>query len=94
MNQASMRQSVHKRHDKFLATDIDDEMILVHADTGAFFSLAGTGLAIWRALDHSNDPQAIVQSLLDSYDVEHDHCQRSVSQFTDRLVEAGFAEFR
>lgn len=86
-------QSVRKRHDKFLATDIDGEMILVHADSGAFFSLTGTGLAIWQALDHNNDPEAIVQSLRDSYDVEHGHCQRSVSRFTHRLVEAGFAEF-
>ncbi|TNE32942.1 MAG: PqqD family protein [Alphaproteobacteria bacterium] len=88
-----MHATIRKRPDKYLATEIDDELILVHADTGAFFSLAGTGLAIWRALDHSNDPDAIVQSLIDGYDVEHDRCQRSVVRFNNRLVEAGFAEF-
>ncbi|TNE33779.1 MAG: PqqD family protein [Alphaproteobacteria bacterium] len=88
-----MRTSIRKRPDKYLAAEIDGELILVQADTGAFFSLAGTGLAIWRALDHSNDPDAIVQSLLNSYDVGHDHCRRSVAQFTNRLVDAGFAEY-
>ena len=84
---------IRKRPENYLATEVDGELILVHADSGAFFSLTGTGLAIWQALDHSNDPEAIVQTMLDSYDVDHDQCQKSVAEFADHLVTAGFAEF-
>ncbi len=88
-----MLRRIRKSPAKFLASDVDGELILVHADSGAFFSLSGTGLAIWQALDHSNDPAAIVQTLLDSYDVDHDQCERSLAEFSGRLVEAGFAEY-
>lgn len=85
---------IRKIAQKFLATDIDDELILVHADTGVFFSAKETGRAIWQAIDRNEAIEDIVQGLQREYDVAPEDCLRSVLAFADQLVEAGLAEYR
>lgn len=80
--------------DRYLATEVDDELILVQAETGAFFSLKGTGLEIWHALDQNGDPHDVAARLARVYAVEETQCLGEVQQFADQLVEAGFATFR
>ncbi len=84
---------IRKIPQKFLATDIDGELILVHADTGVFFSAKDTGRAIWQAIDRSPAIEDIVQGLRNDYEVAPEECLRSVLAFTDQLVEAGLAEY-
>lgn len=84
--------TLSKRPDRYLATEVDDELILVQAATGAFFSLKGTGLAIWHALDQAGSLNDLASRLAREYAVEEAQCLGEVRQFADQLVEAGFAE--
>ncbi len=72
---------------------VDDELILIHAGTGKFFSLKDTGLEIWNLLDTHNDLAAIGGELERRFDVDADACMAAVQAFADRLVEAGFARY-
>lgn len=85
---------IEKCPDKFLATQVDDELILVQASTGAFFSLKDTGLAIWNALDAAPQIEAVAERLSEEYAVAQEQCLGEVRQFADQLVEAGFARYR
>lgn len=85
--------SLHKLTAKFLATQIDGELILVHADSGEFFSIKDTGLAIWQALDDHPELGVVSERLQSQFDVDQEKCRASVEDFAAQLVEAGFAEY-
>ena len=72
---------------------VDDELVMIHAETGTFFALKDTGLAVWNLLDAESDLDAICQSLEARFEVEPDVCQAQVRAFAGQLVEAGFARF-
>lgn len=82
-----------KSSEKFLASEVDGELILVHGDTGAFFAVKDVGLDIWRKLDETGDLAIISEKLCREYEVSKEQCQQSVQRFAQELVDAGFAEF-
>ena len=86
-------QPIKKLSDKYLASEVDGELILVHGDTGAFFAVKDVGLEIWRKLDQTSDLDAICEGLLREYEVSEGQCRKSVDRFAQELVDAGFAEF-
>ena len=43
-------RKIQKCPDAFLCSDVDGELIIVHGQTGGFFSLKQVGYQIWRAL--------------------------------------------
>ena len=72
---------------------IDDELVMIHAETGKFFSMKNTGLEIWNMLDSETELEAIEQALERIYEVDTDACRTEVRAFADQLVEAGFARY-
>lgn len=72
---------------------IDDELVLIHVETGSFFALRDTGLAIWNLLDSQDDLAAIETALAAEYAVDPATCADEVRKFADQLVEAGFARY-
>jgi hypothetical protein len=73
---------------------LDGSLVMLHPDSGKFFTLGDTGLAIWRMLDDENEVDRIVQLLVTEYEIDADSCRAEVDRFTDQLVAAGFAEIR
>ena len=72
---------------------VDDELIMIHADTGKFFTLRDSGLEIWNMLDNESDLEAIGAELERIFEVELEVCRAQVSEFAQQLVEAGFARY-
>ena len=72
---------------------IDDELVMIHAETGKFFSLKQTGLRIWGILDSETELEAIERELGRQYEVDADVCRAEGRAFADQLVEAGFARY-
>jgi hypothetical protein len=72
---------------------IDDELVMIHAETGKFFSIKDTGLEIWKLLDSENELDAIRGVLERKFDVDPEACRIEVGAFADQLVEAGFARY-
>lgn len=81
--------SLRKRSDKFLATEIDDETILLDLDGGELFALDGPARAIWHALDTAGGQAEIVALLAQRYDAPADLIAEDVGQFLAELRGAG-----
>jgi hypothetical protein len=77
---------------RFSGVLIDDELVLVDAETGQFFSLEGVGLEIWNSLDETGEIDAICARLESRFDVPPERCRADVERFAAVLVERGFAE--
>ena len=51
----------------FIATEVDEEILIVGLDGGELFSLSGTGRAIWEAIDGTRDEAAIVALMAEQF---------------------------
>ena len=71
----------------------DDELIMIHAETGKFFALKDSGLQIWNLLDSESDLDAIGHALEQQFAIDGETCRTEVREFADQLVEAGFARY-
>ena len=76
---------LRKQSDRFLATEIDDETILLDLDGGELFALDGPARAIWHALDTACDEAVVVALLAERYDAPHARIARDVEQFLAEL---------
>lgn len=90
---ADLSQRLCPVPEKFLSSKIDDELILIQGDSGAFYSLTDIGLEIWEQMDAETTLAEITFRLTQRYDVEQSECSAAVAQFAYDLVQAGLAEY-
>jgi hypothetical protein len=67
------------------------EVILIHLDTGNYYSLRGAGSDVWELLEAGGDAQAIADALAARYEGDPDLIRSSVAEVLDRLVDEGLA---
>ncbi len=87
-----MARLLYKLDASHCATEVDGELVIIHVETGKFFSLKGVGLEIWRKLDAESDVDVICQDLACEYGISHTECLQSVDAFVAQLTTAGFAK--
>ena len=80
---------LRKQSHRFLATEIDDETILLDLDGGELFALDGPARAIWHALDTVGDEATLLALLSKRYDAPPAQIGRDVGLFLDELRVAG-----
>lgn len=74
------------------AVMLDGSLVILHPDSGKFFTLGDTGLVIWQMLDNESEVDRIVESLVNEYDIDADTCREEVDRFAGQLAAAGFAQ--
>ena len=79
-----------KRTDRFMETMIDDEAVVMDLESGAFFSLSGSALSIWAAIDGSRDRDAVVATVASEYGLAGEELAADVDAFIAQLTENGF----
>ncbi len=77
-----------KLKDNFVATQVDDEVLIVDLDGGQLFSLSGTGRAVWEAIDGKRDADAIAALLAAGYDADETVIAGDVRALITSLTEA------
>lgn len=66
----------------FVATEVDDEILIVDLDGGFLFSLSGTARAVWHAIDGVSDAALIAESMA----IAHDGDVRVIAEDIDELL--------
>ena len=77
-----------KLKDNFVATQVDDEVLIVDLDGGELFSLSGTGRAVWEAIDGKRDADAIAALLAAGYDADETVIAGDVRALITSLTDA------
>ncbi|HEY6869887.1 MAG TPA: PqqD family protein [Novosphingobium sp.] len=85
--------AVTRNEGNFVETDIDEETVLMRLSDGDFFSLEGTGRAIWQAIDGTRNREGIVALLADRFDSPTEAIDADVGRFLDDLAGAGLVTF-
>lgn len=87
-----MTAPLMKRADAFSQTAIDDEIVLLNLADGTFFSLTGTGAAIWDLIDGTRDRDAVIAALAQAYGTTAAAISDDVDTFLFELGTAGFVD--
>lgn len=72
----------------FVATRVDDEILIVDLDGGELLSLEGTGRAVWELIDGVRSEADIVAALSEAYDAERALLMRDVEALLAELENA------
>ncbi|SDK67316.1 Coenzyme PQQ synthesis protein D (PqqD) [Aliiruegeria lutimaris] len=69
-----------------MEADIGAETLMMRIDSGRYFSVSETGLAIWREMDGEVRVSSIVDALLGTYDVGRMECEAETLRFLNDLM--------
>lgn len=76
----------------FVATEVDDEILIVDLDGGELLSLAGTARAIWRLIDGKRDIARIADELAEPFPGERETIAADTTAFIEELAQARLVE--
>ena len=84
-----MQGTPRKIDDSFVATEIDDEVILLRLRDGEIFSLQGTSREIWQCIDGARNVGSIADELAARHDAIRDTVASDVATFIAELSDEG-----
>ena len=77
-----------------LFQEVSGEMVLLDLNSEQYFGLDEIGARIWSLLESGAGESAVVDTLLEEYEVEKETLQADVAELLDQLTEAGLVEMR
>jgi predicted Rdx family selenoprotein len=73
---------------QYLWKEVGDQVVILHYDSGRYFSLNASGSVIWKAALENLSQEQIVQRVCDEFDVNretaHQDIEVTVRSFVDR----------
>ena len=84
--------ALRKRTENFIATIVDDEVLIVDLNGGELFSLSGTARAVWEAIDGRRDEAAIAEAMAMEHDGDSETIAKDVASLVNELEKAALLE--
>ncbi len=81
--------SIISRNSQITAADMDGEIVMMNIENGNYYNLGKTGSTIWNMLQEPITLQALMEQLLDRYDVTRKQCEDDTLSFLQQLWKAG-----
>lgn len=77
------------RTENMLATELDQETVLMSIDAGAYYGLEGTARSIWESLETPLTYAALVARLVEEYQVAPEICSAELELFLAEMEREG-----
>lgn len=74
-----------QRTEGWVGSQVDDNFVMLHIDTGNYVALNSTAAAIWEALATPKSSEGVTESLLLEYDVDPSACATSVARALEQM---------
>lgn len=87
-----MAEVPKKIADSFVATEVDDEVVVLRLADGDIFSMAGTSREIWDRIDGRSSCDAIADALSALHGVARDTVAEDVAGFVAELRDEGLVD--
>jgi hypothetical protein len=78
-------QQTYKKNSTILATELEDEAVLLSIEKQCYFGLPATSRRIWELLEQPQSLDSLCSSLQQEYEVDGDTCRRDVAAFLENL---------
>ena len=81
-------ETVYQKSSDLISANIDDDEVVLHMVDGVYYSLNRTGREVWHLLEDPKSLDAIVEQLMETFDVERELCEQSVRALLDDMEAA------
>jgi hypothetical protein len=88
MKNITLESTVSQIED-IVASDIDDEKVMMSVEKGQYFGLEPVGSRVWELIEKPVKVSELIDALLGKYDVDRETCEKDVLAFLEELNEAG-----
>lgn len=75
------------RKKELLSSRMDNEIVMMHPESGKYFALNPVASRIWELLEQPNSINDLVEKLLREFDVTQDVCKTEVTVFIEEIME-------
>ena len=73
------------RNSEVFASEIDDEVVMMHIKTGKYYGLDDIGSRIWELMENKIQVKTIIEQLLKEYNVDEQECEKDVLELLEQL---------
>jgi hypothetical protein len=77
------------RVQNLLSTELDQETVLMSIDAGAYYGLEGPARSIWKILETPMTFSALVDRLVEEYQVSPETCAADLERFLSEMEREG-----
>lgn len=77
------------RSEGWLASDLGDEVMMMHLDRGVYVGLNAMGAEIWRRIETPHAIDDLCAALVDAFEVDPTTCRAEVDAFVDKMLARG-----
>jgi hypothetical protein len=81
--------SIVQRDSEVIATEADQDLIMVSLAKGHYYGLSDVGREIWESIEHPRKVSDLVGHLTAGYQVESSSCEKQTLSFLETLLEEG-----
>jgi hypothetical protein len=74
---------------EILSTELDQETVLLSIDAGAYYGMGGTAQSIWEKLAEPIAFSALVDALVQEYEIEREACAADLQGFLAEMEREG-----
>jgi len=74
---------IQRNEQKFLASKLGEEMVMMNMETGDFVTMNSVGADIWALTEQSMTFDELVAQLLLTYDITTEQCREETLQFLE-----------
>lgn len=85
-------ESIVSQNEDIVASDIDDEKVMMSIEKGQYYSLDPVGSRVWEFIENPIKVSDLIDALLLKYDVDRRTCERDVLAFLDEINEDGILQ--
>jgi hypothetical protein len=78
-----------QRAGDFVTATVDDALVMMSLEKGAYYGLDDIGSQIWEMLDEPTRVDALCDALMARYDVSRAQCEEDVLAFLQDLLDEG-----
>jgi len=71
-------------------TDIEDQKVLLHTERWKYLEMNAIATAVWELLETPRTQAEIVETLLQTYDVDRETCSKDIAELMDDLEQRRF----
>ena len=79
------KKSKITRTDEVVASDMDDEVVMMSVEQGKYFGLDPIAADIWKLLERTKTVGELIADLTQKYDVEETQCEKDVYEFLGQM---------
>lgn len=87
-------QSVITGKKDIVAADMDGETVMMGIETGKYYNLGKMGGVIWAILEQPVSVAAVIEQLLEKYEVTRQQCEEEVIDFLKQIQKEGLLEIK